>query len=618
MPPFFNSLKGIMKSQARPEDATVTPLDFIFSCSVCGDTFSEVYKGPNRTVQGLSDGSSPQDRIVTRLYVGECSHVICIKHIADGNGPPFHREGEQPQSPCQACIEEGAGDNPQKLYALRGFGKDDFDVAIPRIWFVTPPKTINGLDTETGALRFQYLALMRYAKLNTITRKQAQQEVDKMQKEREKHIQAIQNLQIHASTSHDKVTALEQEVQHLREQLRSLEQDSRELARYRQRSPTIRHYLNLLPKVIDQNDQMRARLNSLGFGMHFEPLPNYPHSFPLDDNGNWIDEEPDMEAQKPALSQTTERYAPHMGGYPGESTSSSSHAQRPHKRPRLESPAPNKNSPTAPSSRDMMPPPAKPVSRMQSMRNLIPSSVRKKFKRVDRKGSATGAPMYAGYSESASQSPQPSSEQERRRINHAASREDHHMSGALPLGDPSQSMAPSAMGPDQRRGEFTFRSQSPVKLSANPAHTLPTNRSYIQLMDNLGQDRGLDFGIQDPRQQASEKRQYAHQNSQAPQDMQVERDTPVEREHRNSGQTFHLHQYNGASSPALRQPDGLRSHPVDQSMSNFDQITSFNPITPIPASFHRPVDEPKNFTEAFRRLSVSRRKPVPGEGNGIS
>lgn len=61
-------------------------LDYIFSCSVCGDTFSEVYKGPNSTVQGLSDGRNPRERIVTRMYVGSCAHVICIKHLGDGGG----------------------------------------------------------------------------------------------------------------------------------------------------------------------------------------------------------------------------------------------------------------------------------------------------------------------------------------------------------------------------------------------------------------------------------------------------------------------------------------------------------------------------------------------------
>jgi hypothetical protein len=85
LPNMFRNFKK-MSPKAPTEQDQVQPLDFIFSCSVCGDTLSEVYKGHNRTVQGLTDGINPQDRLVSRLFVGSCSHVICIKHIEGGNG----------------------------------------------------------------------------------------------------------------------------------------------------------------------------------------------------------------------------------------------------------------------------------------------------------------------------------------------------------------------------------------------------------------------------------------------------------------------------------------------------------------------------------------------------
>jgi len=60
-------------------------LNFIYACSICGATFADTYEGHNETVQGLSDGINPNDRLVTKLYLSGCSHVFCGKHI-DGGG----------------------------------------------------------------------------------------------------------------------------------------------------------------------------------------------------------------------------------------------------------------------------------------------------------------------------------------------------------------------------------------------------------------------------------------------------------------------------------------------------------------------------------------------------
>lgn len=87
------SLLAPLRKAARMADAKihspdggVAPLDAIFACSVCGDTLTDVYSGPRETVQGLSDGINTKDRLVTRLYVSSCCHVICDKHIEGGNG----------------------------------------------------------------------------------------------------------------------------------------------------------------------------------------------------------------------------------------------------------------------------------------------------------------------------------------------------------------------------------------------------------------------------------------------------------------------------------------------------------------------------------------------------
>ena len=61
-----------------------SPLNFIFACSVCCATFADAYEGHSETVQGLSDGINPKDRLVTKLYLGSCCHVFCGEHIEGG------------------------------------------------------------------------------------------------------------------------------------------------------------------------------------------------------------------------------------------------------------------------------------------------------------------------------------------------------------------------------------------------------------------------------------------------------------------------------------------------------------------------------------------------------
>lgn len=72
----------------QPSSDGVTPLDVIFSCQVCTSTFSEVYAGHREDVRGFSDGINPKERIATRLFLANCSHVFCSKHLEGGG--EFH------------------------------------------------------------------------------------------------------------------------------------------------------------------------------------------------------------------------------------------------------------------------------------------------------------------------------------------------------------------------------------------------------------------------------------------------------------------------------------------------------------------------------------------------
>jgi hypothetical protein len=59
--------------------------EIIFSCEVCQATVSEIY-ATKESHEGFHSGSSEDggNGIVTKLWIGECSHVFCGKHLEGG------------------------------------------------------------------------------------------------------------------------------------------------------------------------------------------------------------------------------------------------------------------------------------------------------------------------------------------------------------------------------------------------------------------------------------------------------------------------------------------------------------------------------------------------------
>jgi hypothetical protein len=151
--------------------ASVAPLNFIYACSICCTTFADTYEGHDETVQGLSDGINPKERLVTRIYLGSCCHVFCAKHLEGGGmlwmprfihlsvlkqtsaAPTFHPDGQRPKATCPVCVKDKGDSAPRDLYSIRGFHKDEFDPAIPPVWFTTPPVSLDGKGKEMEALR---------------------------------------------------------------------------------------------------------------------------------------------------------------------------------------------------------------------------------------------------------------------------------------------------------------------------------------------------------------------------------------------------------------------------------------------------------------------------------
>ena len=67
----------------RSEDTGVAPLEIIFSCSICQATITDIYSSQHSN-QGFHDGRQPDVETVTKLWLTECGHLTCGKHLEGG------------------------------------------------------------------------------------------------------------------------------------------------------------------------------------------------------------------------------------------------------------------------------------------------------------------------------------------------------------------------------------------------------------------------------------------------------------------------------------------------------------------------------------------------------
>lgn len=163
---------SVAQERASPE-LGIAPLNFIYSCAICSATFADAYEGHEETVQDLSDGVNPRNRIVTRTFLATCCHVFCAKHLENGGksqlqnyclltantiatAPAFHPAGQRPRAPCPVCVKDKGDSEPRDLYSVRGFKKDQHDPLIPPAWFTAPPIRLDGNSKEMEALRVRH------------------------------------------------------------------------------------------------------------------------------------------------------------------------------------------------------------------------------------------------------------------------------------------------------------------------------------------------------------------------------------------------------------------------------------------------------------------------------
>ena len=334
---------------------------------------------------------------------------------------------------------------------------------------------------------------------------------------------------------------------------------------------------------------MRERLASLGFAMALEPVPN--HTQLTKDDIHEIESiteaytEDQRHLRVPPSSHTVGRTA-------NESDHASNSQERPLKRQRIDSPLPRDMQTDAPSSRDIMPPPAKPLSRMRSVRGLIPT-IRKKF--TNSRSSPTNARNSSGevrpYRKKTNLPGNQPTDRERWGGESRPHSDVSNLRPEVPCNIPTQT--PSAQfqgmgfaGSEADMTEFSFRAPSPVKNRDRPVQ-MPTEPSYIRLMDGLSYDNGIELDLKDPRLDTRNRQTVDTLTTQSP--------TPTRKKSKDAdfgprarwalGHAF-LHQSpNGATRPSNGQkrsspqksPKGFFSraqydHPVDNDRMSPTQL----------------------------------------------
>ncbi|KAH6639805.1 hypothetical protein C7974DRAFT_139167, partial [Boeremia exigua] len=615
------------------QEPGASALNFIYSCSICGVTFADRYEGHNETVQGLSDGINPKDRLVTKLFLSDCCHVFCGEHL-EGGGPPFHPAGQTPRAPCPYCVKKKGDSTPRDLYSVRGFGKDEYDPKISPIWFMTPPMSLRNETNEMEVLRFQYLALARYCRMSYLTTKpladalkQTRQELVTMQQRAADDHSKVVSLQ-HANESlraaahqANEVEALRAEVHRLRhlelakhqldadvETVRLLKADVRDLDILRKNKAAILQYMKLLPKVIEQNTRMKERLSSLGFAIPVEPVPNYTQlkSDDFDEIGSIADAyaEDDRQFQKSSSTHTAGRSA-HTSGHPFSSS------DRPSKRQRVDSPLPNMQV-HARSSRERMPPPAlKPRSSMNSVRRFLPS-IRKKFsssRSLSKEPRSHDADLQMYDNGEWRDAAESRTGDGRSSPRFDLRSETPYMSGALPAENNTQrSQLLANVGADPEATRFSFRAPSPVKKSdgrgGNQPVQLPSVPSYLRLMDGLVNDNDMELGLSDPREAASSS--YTANTNTRPAistpHNQRQNPEPSSQPRWRLGHAF-LHQSSDGPSNDQQHSSPLAKTRGFFNRANYDSNT--RTATPSLHQPQQPAPQAQNVFTSFRRLSVT-------------
>ena len=161
-------------SSPKPNDDEFPIAEIVFSCAICQATVSDVYASTESN-HGFHSGDGDDDGIVTKMWIAECSHVTCAKHLENGGMlrmsvsehlgrlltpmlqvAPFHPKGMQPLAPCPKCLRDNGDDNPKSLFSVRGLEDGEYDPTIPSQWLRCPAMKLDSSVEGMEAMRVSH------------------------------------------------------------------------------------------------------------------------------------------------------------------------------------------------------------------------------------------------------------------------------------------------------------------------------------------------------------------------------------------------------------------------------------------------------------------------------
>ena len=373
---------------------------------------------------------------------------------------------------------------------------------------------------------------------------------------------------------------------------------------------------------------MRDRLASLGFAMALDPIPVFDGPLPFEENDE-SDRDDDgdvpMEPRNTTSSHTVGRSAPNLGhGAMIEEEASFSPQKRPHKRSRMESPAQVKNIHAAPSSRDMMPPPPGPLSKMKSIKKMIPN-LRQKLSSGGPTATTTHKPAddpdtqmddSGGWTADNTIYEQPGDINTRPPTRHGPQTHNGSFTSGVPGAENNLPTNASAqqpgllpgLGVHNNESAFTFEAPSRLRMPAQQPGGISTDHSYMNLLDNLGHHTGLDLGLEDPRDRNDNHhpKQQVHPAQLRREKQQKFRGTVPKFQTRDPQREWNDGHGFLEQSLISANPTSALLHTGPHYARDGDVVTKprqdnpfINPTTPVRSRFNRPMDEEDRVVSPF-------------------
>lgn len=77
-------LRPIMSISQESMKFQFSPADIVLSCTICQETLSTIYADIDRSPGLRQNGEEPHTSKITKLWLTECAHLTCGKHLPGG------------------------------------------------------------------------------------------------------------------------------------------------------------------------------------------------------------------------------------------------------------------------------------------------------------------------------------------------------------------------------------------------------------------------------------------------------------------------------------------------------------------------------------------------------